>query len=78
LLKTIFSPEYVSLISALQASRKASGLSQAELAKKLDKPQSYISKIENKERRLDVIEYVQMCHSLNVDYKDILDSVFTN
>ncbi|MEI6494560.1 MAG: helix-turn-helix transcriptional regulator [bacterium] len=48
--------EYRSVISKLKQVREKSGLTQARVAKKLGKPQSYVSKIESGERRLDIIE----------------------
>jgi len=37
-----------------------------DLAAKLDKPHSYIGKVEQQERRLDVVEYVQYCEAIGV------------
>ena len=55
--KTIYSPEYIELIDILASERKRLDLSQAEVAEQLGLRQTDISKIENKERRLDVHEY---------------------
>ena len=54
--KAVHSSEYKKIIERLKKARKNAKLSQIEVAKKLDKPQSYISKIEAGERRLDVLE----------------------
>ena len=54
--KTIYSPEYIELIDILASERKRLDLSQAEVAEQLRLRQTDISKIENKERRLDVLE----------------------
>lgn len=54
--KTIYSKEYKFVLSQLRNARMASGLTQKEVAKLIGKPQSYISKCESGERRLDVTE----------------------
>lgn len=54
--KTIYLKEYIKLIEKLKNTRINAGLTQSDVANKLKKHQSYISKIENRERRLDVIE----------------------
>lgn len=63
--KTIFTREQEKLQALLREARQESGLSQVELAKKLNRPQSYVSKYENGERRLDIIELRAVCLSLN-------------
>jgi len=54
--KSIYSKDYKDIIERLKTARIEVGLSQQEVADKLGKPQSYISKIESGERRLDVAE----------------------
>lgn len=44
--------------------RKAAGITQVELAEWLGKPQSFVSKVERGERRLDVIEFCQVAEAL--------------
>ena len=62
----------------LQARRKA-GLTQRELAERLDKPQSFIAKYEGGERRLDVLEFVTIAKVIGADpvrlFKSLLKSV---
>ena len=52
----IYKKEYKELVEKLIKARLDIGLKQQEVAKKLKKPQSYISKIERCERRIDVFE----------------------
>lgn len=58
--------KYELLRSELKNARLQAKLLQADLAKKLRKPQSYISKVESGERNLDVIEYLDYCAALNI------------
>lgn len=62
--KTVHSKEYRELTRLLTETRRSSGLTQQELAKKLRKPQSFVAKYENGERRLDVIEFIQIARAL--------------
>jgi len=54
--KSIYTKEYRKVIERLKKARLEAGLKQIEVAKKLRKPQSYISKIERGERRIDITE----------------------
>ena len=54
--KSIYSEEYQQLCELLRVLRREAGLTQVEVAKRLDVPQSFVSKYESGERRLDVIE----------------------
>ena len=54
--KSIYSKEYDFVLSQLRNARIESGLTQKEVAKRIRKPQSYISKCESGERRLDITE----------------------
>lgn len=54
--KSIHSSEYKTVIKKLRVAREAAGLTQSEAAERLGKPQSYISKIERGERRIDILE----------------------
>lgn len=54
--KSIYTKEYKETIGRLKQARTFARLSQRAVADKLGKPQSYISKIESGERRLDVVE----------------------
>jgi len=54
--KSIYLNEYQKVIKKLQEARAEAGLTQTDVAIKLKKPQSYISKIERNERRIDVAE----------------------
>ena len=57
--KSIYSKEYKKSVERLKAARLEVGLKQIEVAKKFGKPQSFVSKVERGERRLDVAELKQ-------------------
>ena len=48
--------EYRRFLVRLRAARRAAGLTQAEVARRLGRPQSYVSKCESGERRVDAVE----------------------
>lgn len=63
---SITSDEMQALRDWLYRQREAMGLSMRDLATKLEKPHSYIHKVEQGDRRLDVVEYVWYCEALGV------------
>jgi len=63
---------YDLLLAELQKARKAAGLTQEELAKRLGRPQSFVSKYERRERRLDVVEFVSITMTLGIDSTAII------
>lgn len=65
--KTIHSPENALLLSWIKQQRVKKNLSGRTLSKLLNAPHTWVSKIESGERRLDVIEYLRICHHLDVD-----------
>lgn len=73
--KSLHTPEYEHFRSLLVAAREKVGLTQAEVSAKLGRPQSFVAKYEGGERRLDVIEFVQVCTALRIDPHAILSEV---
>ena len=74
-MKSTYSETYRSLIDRLVRARKAKGITQASLAQNLGRPQSYVSKIENGERRLDVVEFIEIAHIIGENPRDIIDAL---
>lgn len=64
--KSIFTSEYDELCRLLVDARKAKRLTQAEVARKLRRPQSFVSKYERGERRLDVVEFLDVTRAIGV------------
>ena len=54
--RSIYTNEYKNVVKKLRRARNETGLLQVDVAKKLKKPQSYVSKIERGERRVDIAE----------------------
>ena len=70
--KTIFDKRYKAMIDSLVSIRKKRGISQRELANKLGRAHSYIGRIETFERRLDVIDLINISRALRLKNKEIL------
>jgi transcriptional regulator with XRE-family HTH domain len=60
----VSSPDYSAAIGAITEARAARGVSQRELARRLSKPPSFVNKIEQLERRLDVLEFIAIAEAL--------------
>jgi transcriptional regulator with XRE-family HTH domain len=73
--KSLRTPRQILLQSLLVEARKAKGLTQAELADALGKPQSFVAKYENGERRIDVIEFVDITAVLGIATNDLLAKI---
>ncbi|MCL4393746.1 MAG: helix-turn-helix transcriptional regulator [Chloroflexi bacterium] len=58
----------------LRQIRLDAGLRQVDLAKRLGQPQSYVSKYESGQRRLDLIEIRQVCVAIGTSLQDIVDT----
>ena len=66
-MKSIFSADYKDTIEKLKQARAATGLTQEEASKQLNKPQSYISKVENCQRRIDISELKELAKLYKVE-----------
>ncbi|MND45339.1 helix-turn-helix protein [compost metagenome] len=69
---SIFTQRHQEFIAFIASVRKAADVTQAELAERLGKPQSFVSKVERGERRLDVIEFCQVAEALGKDPAKLL------
>jgi transcriptional regulator with XRE-family HTH domain len=70
--KTIFSTGQIALQNLLREARSEAGLTQARLAEKLQRPQSFVAKYEIGERRLDLVELRQICCALNLPLLELV------
>lgn len=70
--KSKLADELLILGEVLVRARERAGLKQSDVAARLGLPASYLSKIENGTRRLDVIELVRIAEAMEVDPADIV------
>jgi transcriptional regulator with XRE-family HTH domain len=73
--KTIHSRSHHILIAKIRALRESFGLTQKELADKIGVDQTFISKIETGDRRVDLIELREICLSLGTSLEDFIKSL---
>jgi transcriptional regulator with XRE-family HTH domain len=62
--KSIFTREHRVFTELLRETREEAGITQIELAERLGQTQSYISKVERGDRRLDVVQLLHFCRAL--------------
>jgi transcriptional regulator with XRE-family HTH domain len=70
--KSTFTPAYAVLRQMLVAIRRAAGLSQRDLAARLKRERSFVARIEQGERRVDVIELMWICQACGADVRGVL------
>ncbi len=58
---------YERLVAALKAARERAGLTQEQAAEKLGAYETFFSKVETRERRVDVVELVAICKVFGAD-----------
>ena len=73
--KSIFSQSYKIFLRRLRAARKNANLSEADVAIRLRKTQSFVSKCERGERRIDVIELRSFCKAIGISFADFTRSL---
>jgi transcriptional regulator with XRE-family HTH domain len=71
--KSTFTREYAALCRLLRETRAKAGLTQVELAEKIGETQSYVSKVERGERRLDLVQLQVFCRAMKVDVVEFVD-----
>ena len=72
MVKTIYNNDYLDLLLLLRRKRLDAGLSQKELATRLNVKRSFVGKTERGERRVDVLELRAICRALSVDFIEFM------
>ena len=73
--RSLHSLPYRKLRTILSEARREASLTQTQVAQKLKRPQSFVSKYESGERQLDVIEFVGVCKALGVHPAYVLEQL---
>jgi transcriptional regulator with XRE-family HTH domain len=69
---SLHTPEYATFRRILIAKREQAGITQSAIAESLGVPQSFVSKYESGERRIDVVEFVQICQAIDVSPESVI------
>lgn len=71
--KSIFTRDYAILLKLLKGAREKAGVTQVELGEKVGKPQTFISKVERGDRRLDLVELRAFCIAIGLPLAEFVD-----
>ena len=70
--KTLATRRHKALIALLIEKRQAAGLTQAQLAEKLGEYQSFVARLESGQRRVDVVEFLELAEILGFEAEDAI------
>lgn len=73
--KSVFSGAHRHVVDALVGARRRSGLTQEEVARRIGRDQSFISLIENAQRRVDVLEFFALARAMGADPLTLLKEI---
>jgi transcriptional regulator with XRE-family HTH domain len=73
--KSIHSTRYAVFLKTLKEARERAGLTQIQLAKRLGETQTFVSKCERGERRIDVMELRMFCHAFGLTLKQFVGAL---
>lgn len=75
--KSVFSEEYGVFLRELRHARAQSGMTQEQVAKAMGQTQSFVSKCERGERRIDIVELARFCAVLGIPLREFVDRIET-
>ena len=70
--KSLFSDEYEAFCRLLRHVRAEADISQNQLAKRLEVPQAWLSKVEGGQRRLDILELLRICEEIGIEPEEFI------
>ncbi len=73
--KTLRSRGHRTLIAVLVEHRQAAELTQRDLAARLKRPNSFVGRIESGERRVDVVEFIEIARVLGADPRELFAKI---
>tara|TARA_R110002096_G_scaffold212550_1_gene400036 strand:+ start:274 stop:546 length:273 start_codon:yes stop_codon:yes gene_type:complete len=73
--KNLYTQRQRILLDLLRETRKEAGLRQDDVAKRLGRPQSFVSKYESGERRLDILELYDICKAMGLTLNDFVETL---
>lgn len=76
--KSVFTDRYRLFLQLLIQARREKNVTQVQLAQMLKKPQSYVSKYESGERRLDVVEFLDIADRLELDAAEFIRRIYSS
>jgi ribosome-binding protein aMBF1 (putative translation factor) len=73
--KSIHSAGYAVFLKVLREARERAGLTQVQLARKIRETQTFVSKCERGERRIDVVELLTFCRAFGLSLKQFVSTL---
>lgn len=73
MVKSVYSKQYRNLVRFLRTSRVAAGITQTKLSARLGRPQSFVSKYESFDRRLDASEFLTIAKKMGVTEEKVVE-----
>lgn len=74
-MRSVFTKRYQRLLELLREARNDAELTQVDVSRKLKRHQSFVSKYEQGERRLDLVEFLEVADAIDTDPIKILKAV---
>lgn len=72
---SVHTDAYRFLVDQLTEGRRRAGMSQQELADRLGRPQSFVAKLEGCERRLDVVEFIEISTAIGLNPTELVEKI---